>query len=656
MKRTRLLLIMMAGVGISCLGGTAISETLEAISPDGQLKIAIDLANQIAYSVVYKNNEVVHPSPIGMQLESQILGKEAKLIGSETRTVDETIQPVVKEKRAQIRDRFNELTLKFEGDYSLIVRAYDDGVAYRFATNKEGKIKVVAETAEFHFSPEDLVYYPITKSMHTSFESNYSYLPIGEISPDQLAFLPVLAVRKDGVKILITESDLLDYPGMFMVGAEGADPILRGQFAPFPLEETQERDRTLRVTKGADYIADTDGKREFPWRVIVPTDRDASLIENDIVYRLASPCRLDDTAWIKPGKVAWDWWNAVNLYGVNFKAGFNTDTYKYYVDFAAKYGLEYIILDEGWSDTQNLLKLDPALNLRELVEYAKSKNVGVILWCVFLTLDRQLDAALDQFQEMGIKGIKVDFMDRDDQKIVNYYERVAREAAKRKLLVDFHGAYKPTGLQRAYPNLITREGVKGLEYDKWSDHSGPDYTVQLPFIRMVAGPMDYTPGAVLNAAKDCFQPIFNCPMSLGTRAHQMALYVVFESPLQMLADSPSHYLREPEMMEFLSKVPSVWDETRVLDAKVSEYVLLARRLGEEWYIGAITNWTPRSLDLDYSFLGSGSYQAFIYQDGQNADRYGADYLKTIKIVRPDSKSTLDLKPGGGWAARLIPMK
>ncbi len=655
MKRFRQLGLLIVYIAVGCVFCIALSaETYKAVSPNGRLQLTVDLSGELKYSVQYDNKEIINFSPIGLTLEDRDLGKEPKLVRTSTRSVNETIVPVVAEKRSQIPDVFNELTIQFEGDFGLIVRAYDDGVAYRFFTNKEGKIKVVDELANFCFPQDDSVYYPITRSMHTSFESNYSYLSIGKITPNQLAFLPILVDRKDGIKVLITEADLRDYPGMFIVGAEGDEPVLRGTFAAYPLEETQERDRTLRVTKRADYIADTHGTREFPWRVIIATDRDGSLVENDIVYRLAPPCEIADTSWIKPGKVSWDWWNAVNLFGVDFKAGFNTETYKYYVDFAAKYGLEYIILDEGWSNTEDLTQLDPTLNLMELNDYAKNKNVKLVLWCIFLTLDKQLEEALSQFEKWGIAGIKVDFMDRDDQKMVNFYERIVREAAKHHLLVDFHGAYKPTGLRRTYPNLITREGVKGLENNKWSDQPDPEYNVQLPFIRMVAGPMDYTPGATMNASQRDFKAIFDRPMSSGTRAHQMALYVVFESPLQMLADSPSHYLREPVMMEFLSAVPSTWDETHVLDAKVSDYILIARRKGNDWYVGALTDWTPRTLEVDFSFLKDGQYKADIYQDGINADRYGNDCAKVQKTLSSSDKLTIDLKSGGGWAARLTP--
>jgi alpha-glucosidase len=386
--------------------------------------------------------------------------------------------------------------------------------------------------------------------------------------------------------------------------------------------------------------------------VLVVAETDERLLDTDIVYRLASESTLTDTSWIKPGRVAWDWWNANNVFGVPFRAGVNTDTYKHYIDFAAENGLQYVILDEGWYPLGDLLQTVPAIDMPAIMAHAKQKNVGVILWVVWKTLDEQLQPALDLFQKWGVKGIKVDFMQREDQWMVNYYERIAKEAAKRQLLVDFHGAYKPTGLYRTYPHVLTSEGVLGLEQSKWSTFASPDNAVTFPFMRMLAGPVDYTPGAMLNATKSDFAPINNRPMSQGTRCHQLAMYVVFESPLQMLSDSPSNYRKEPESLAFLSAVPTVWDETVVLNAKVGSHILLARRSGKDWYVGGLTNWEARDLDLDLSFLGSGSFEADIYRDGPNADRAGVDYAREQKPVTARDRLRIHLAPGGGLAIRI----
>jgi alpha-glucosidase len=378
---------------------------------------------------------------------------------------------------------------------------------------------------------------------------------------------------------------------------------------------------------------------------------DAELISNQMVFLLAPPLRIENPDWIKPGKVAWDWYNFNNIFGVDFRAGVNTETYKYYIDFASKYGIEYIILDEGWYELGNLLKQTPDMDVAEIIRYGKTKKVEVIPWVVWKTLEDQWDAAFDQFETWGVAGLKVDFMQRDDQEMVNYYWRVAEECAKRKLFVDFHGSYKPSGIRRAYPNVLTREGVRGLEQNKWSTYANPKMAVTIPFIRMLAGPLDYTPGAMLNATKENFAPVFNTPMSMGTRCHQLAMYVVYESPLQMLAESPSHYLREEECMKFLSVVPTVWDTTIVLQGKVGEYVAIARRSGEAWYIGAMTNWDARELQLDLSFLPKGkTYDAVIYEDGINADRYAADYKMKEQKLASGQRLQVNLAPGGGWAA------
>jgi alpha-glucosidase len=435
----------------------------------------------------------------------------------------------------------------------------------------------------------------------------------------------------------------------------GAGPCkLSGVWPPYPAEEKLQRDRDLYVTAVKDYIARTAGTRTFPWRAFVISADDGGLLESTLVYRLGAPNRLTDTEWIKPGKVAWDWWNANNVYGVDFRAGINMETYKYYIDFASKNGLQYVILDEGWYKPGNILDVEPGLDIKALCDYGKSKNVGVILWVVWKTFQDQMDKALDQYSAWGVKGVKVDFMQRDDQKMVNFYYEAAKKSAEHHMLIDFHGAYKPDGFNRTYPNALTREGVKGLENNKWSLDITPKHDVTLPFTRMVSGPMDYTPGSMVNKEQGDFRIVFTRPESQGTRAHMMALYVVFESPLQMLADSPSNYAREQECTDFISKVPVVWDDIKVFQAKVGDYLLLARRSGKEWFVGGLTNWDQRDFDLDLSFLEKGNYSVEIFQDGINADRFGQDYRHTTIEVQQDTKLKIHLAPGGGWAARISP--
>ncbi len=427
---------------------------------------------------------------------------------------------------------------------------------------------------------------------------------------------------------------------------------LKGKFPRVVVKDTLRRDRDLLPVERADYIARTPGKRSFPWRVIAIAPEDKDIITNQMVFLLSEPSRIEDPSWIKPGKVAWDWWNYNNIYGVPFEAGINTETYKYDVDFASAHGIEYIILDEGWYVLGDLTAINPDIDMPALLAHAREKNVGVILWVVWKTLDDQLELVMPMFEAWGVAGLKVDFMQRDDQWMVNYYWRIAEEAAKRKMLVDFHGSYKPAGLHRTWPNVLTREGVRGMEWGKWSDKATPEMAVTLPFIRMWAGPMDYTPGAMLNATKENFRPVMRKPMSQGTRSHQLAMYVVFESPLQMLSDNPTHYLHEEECMEFLLEVPVVWDETLVPDARLGDYVVVARRKGHEWYIGAMTDWDAREVEIDLSFLGDRKYEATIWKDGPNAHRNAQDYVKESIIVDKDTRLKISMAPGGGWAAIL----
>ena len=410
----------------------------------------------------------------------------------------------------------------------------------------------------------------------------------------------------------------------------------------------------LIVKERTDYIAKTEGNRTFPWRILKIATEDAQLLDTDLVYKLSDAHDENiDYSWVKPGKVAWDWWSAINLIGVDFRSGVNTESYKYYIDFAAKNGIEYINLDEGWSDQYDLMKLDDQINLKEIIDYGHEKGVGIILWCVHYPLDEKLDEAMNQFKEMGVKGLKIDFMDRDDQVMVDYYHRIAKAAAEHQLLVNYHGAYKPSGLHRKYPNVINRESVRGLEYNKFSrEGTTPEHAVTIPFIRMAAGPMDYTPGAMTNAQKANFAMSFERPMSQGTRCQQLAMFVVYEAPLQMLSDAPTAYLAEPAILEFIREVPTVWDETVALSGKVGDYVVIARKFGDTWYVAGMTDWDPRTLDVDFSFLKKGKYKAQIFQDGINADRIGNDYTKLEKTIVGGEIQSFKLAPGGGFVMKI----
>ena len=627
------------------------AKTVSLFSPNKKIEVRIKTGSNLTYEIYYAGNKVINTSKISLTINDKVLGKNSKLIKKNIDHISEVLHPVVKQKSAEITNDYQLLTLSFNG-FDVQFAAYNDAVAWRFVTHIPGSAYVNSEIAEFNLGYDAKVWFPEEKSMMTHQERKYIETETYALQKGRFCSPPVL-FDNNSLKIIITESGLKDYAGMY-VESQGKGNF-KAKFAHYPLGtkpvnlSVNSGDRNIPVTKTADYIAAVDGEREFPWRIIAFAENDGDLISNQIVYKLAPKQADMDFSWVKPGKVAWDWWNALNIYGVDFKSGVNTETYKYYIDFASKYGIKYIILDEGWYVLGDLLNIVPEVDIPELVSYGKEKNVDIILWVVWKTLEDQWTKAFNEFENWGIKGIKVDFMQRDDQLMVDYYWRVAEEAAKRKMLVDFHGSYKPSGLRRAYPNVITREGVKGLENDKWSNDVTPKHDVTIPFIRMFAGPMDFTPGAMRNANKGNFKPIFNRPMSQGTRCHQLAMYVVYESPLQMLADCPTHYYEQPEAMEFLSQVPTVWDETKVLDAKVGEYVILARRNGDTWYIGGMTNWDERDITLDLSFLNEGKHNLTLWQDGINADKYAEDFDKTEESVSSSDTLKIHLAPGGGFA-------
>ena len=629
----------------------AAQSTYDLRSPDGRIEVRIRTAGQLRYDLLLKGTAVLENCTLSLDVEHQKLGVEPHVVEAKPSSHDEIVKPVVRQKFANIRDHYNELRLNMEDGYALVFRAYNEGAAYRFETSlREDKAKIYGEEAAFNFSSDFVVYYPQEDSFYSHNERKYLPQHLSEIAPQFIATLPAVVDIGGGAKLAIAESDLDDYPGLWLRGTGGNG--LAATYPQYPLQLVQTSDRDYKPVQTADYIAQTAGRRTFPWRVFGIADHDADLLTNEIVYLLERPSEIQDTSWIKPGKVAWDWWNDWNVDGVDFHAGINTKTYEYYVDFAAKYRIPYIILDDGWYKLGNLLEVTPELNMQELIDYAKQKNVGIILWASWKTLDDQLIPALDQFQKWGVKGIKVDFMQRSDQIMIEYFSRVCREAAKRHMLVDYHGDQKPAVMMRTWPNLINTEGVRGMEWSKWSAESEPKHNVTLPFTRMFLGPMDYTPGAMSNDTRATFRPINSQPMAMGTRCHQLAMYVVYEAPLQMLSDSPSNYLREPEAMEFLGAVPTEWDDTKVLDAKIAEYVVVARRNGKDWYIGAMGDWTPHTLEIDLSFLPDGNFTMDAYHDGVNADRNASDYKKTSTSVNRGTKLKLKLAGGGGWAARI----
>jgi alpha-glucosidase len=636
-----------------CFAATISAKDYKVSSPDGRISVVVTKDEQVRWNVSYDGKEILSSSSIAMELTSGMIPAEKDRIRKGTvKRVKENIVPVVPVKRSEIVSDYNLLELTFSSGAVLEFRAFDDGVAYRFRTMTEGEINVIREISEFKFPAGTKAWYPLEESFMSHNERTFISSSADTITVKHLASLPAL-FQVSGTNLLITESDIEDYPGMWIRG-EGNGKF-RGVWPQYPDKETLREDRNVFVTTTKDYLAVTKGTRSFPWRVFVIAPDDAKLVESELVFKLAQPNKLEDTKWIKPGQVAWDWWNANNIYGVDFRAGINNETYKYYIDFASSNGIEYVILDEGWYKLGNVMEQAPGINVEELCKYAESRNVGVILWVVWNSLWDKIDEALPLWEKWGVKGIKVDFMQRDDQKIVNFYHEAIEKTAKHHMLIDFHGAYKPDGTGRTWPNALTREGVKGMENNKWSRDINPEHDVTLPFTRMVAGPMDYTPGAMVNMDSVNFTPQFTRPESQGTRVHQVALYVIYESPLQMLSDSPSNYQKEQETTDFIVKIPVVWDDIKVLDARIGDWLLLSRRSGKEWFIGAITDWKSRDMDLDLSFLPSGSYRMEIFQDGVNADRHAADYKHMIITVRSGEKMKIHLAPGGGYAARLTPV-
>jgi len=628
-------------------------------SEDGNITLHVSSSKKLVWSVKLKDKQIIAPSAISLQLgNGDVLGDDAKIGSSNIEKIN-TVLTASNYKKAKISDVYNQLTLNCKNDFGIKFRVYNDGVAYRFFTKKKGEIVITNEEANFNFDKDYKAFIPYMwdyregKIFNSSFEALYKETNISKFATDSLAFLPLLVDEGDNNKVVILEADLEDYPGMYL-NMNNTHKGFMGVYAPYPLETKMGGYNNMNIipTKRANYIAKTSGTRNFPWRAVVISQNDKDLLNNDMVQKLAAPSRVTDTSWIKPGQAAWDWWNNWNITHVDFKAGINTPTYKYYIDFAAANKIGYIILDEGWSVGTDLSKVSPAIDLKEIIDYGKQKNVGVILWATWSNIARQMDEIFPQYSKMGVKGFKIDFFDRDDQIVIASTYAIAKKAAEYHLLVDYHGIYKPTGIQKTYPNVIGFEGVKGMENYKWATEDQPRYTVSIPFIRMMAGPMDYTPGAMRNSIKANYHPVSTAPMSMGTRCNQLAMYIIYEAPFQMLADNPTAYMKEQECTDFITSVPTTADETVALDGKVGEFAALARKKGDTWFVGAMTNWDARNMIIDLSFLSKGNYRAVIFRDGINADRDATDYKKeTIKVTSSD-KLKIQLAPGGGWAARI----
>ncbi|HEY0780424.1 MAG TPA: glycoside hydrolase family 97 protein [Gemmatirosa sp.] len=637
--------------------------TYQVTSPDGHLRITLRTGADLTWSVDRDGAPVITPSLLALTLQSgEVLGANPVVRATTPSTGDATLTPVAYQK-ATIRDRYHQLTVTMNAAYGVVLRAYDDGVAYRFVLRRPGEVAIRTETVNFNFADDDTAHVPFVRDIRngdpyiSAQEAHYDVQRLSAIRPDTLSYSPLLVQLPGGARAVVLEADLEAYPGMFLRPNPSTRRGFQGVFAPYPKRE-EERGLNTTVPEREDLIAHVAGTRMLPWRGVAVAARDADLLNNDVVYKLAAPSRVADaTAWVRPGKAAWDWWNDWNLRGVDFVSGINMPTYRYYIDFAAANRLEYFVMDAGWSAGRDLTRTRPGIDLPALIAYAQQKHVGVLLWAAWHDVRGHEDTLFPMYARMGVRGFKIDFFDRDDQKAVESVYHIAERAAANHLLLDLHGMYKPTGLQRTFPNVINSEGVKGMEQVKWTPVDDvPRYDVTAPYVRMLAGPMDYTPGAMRNATRNDFRASNATPMSHGTRTHQLAMYTIFDAPLQMLADSPTNYQAEQESTDFIAKVPTTFDETVPLDGAVGEFVAVARRKDATWYVGAMTNWTPRDLTIALAFLGAGPYQADIVQDGVNVGKDARDYKRVVRRVTASDTLRVHLGEGGGWTARFEPVR
>ena len=639
--KKRLLFLLAISLAVTLRMSAQKVQTLN--SPNGNIRIEVSVGEQLTYSAFYGNEQILKDCPLSLQVGKEEFGTKPKLTGAKQTKIDETIRPVVPLKYAEVPNKANQLRLTFKGGITVDFRAYDNGIAYRFGINKgKGQVEVVNEGVSLSLPEPFMAHVSKTRSFNTSYENPYTHISTSEYnSGDEMTYLPILLESPKGTMVLFSESDVRDYPHLFLKPTDG-----NGFTSAFPKSpETWEPrgDRSWTITKERDCIALTDAQRTLPWRFAV-IGNDATIAANQMEVVLGGKCELDDTSWIKPGQVNWDWWNHWTVWGVDFESGINNDTYKYIIDCASKYGVEYVLLDEGWNKrVEDPFTTRDEIDVKELVEYGAKKNVGIVLWLSWLTVERNMNL-IPFYAKMGVKALKVDFMDHSDQWMVNFYERVARECAKNKLMIDYHGSFKPSGMEQRLPNLISYEGVRGLEQ---GGGCRPENSIWLPFMRNAVGPMDFTPGAMHNAQPEDNRGSGSLPMGGGTRAYQMALYVCFESGVQMLADSPSRYLREDECTRFIASVPTTWEDTRVLAAKAGDYYVVAKRKGGKWFIGAITGNNAQDIDISLDFLGKNGHLTY-FQDGRNAHRIAVDYKRLEQDVTPQTKLRLHLVRNGGW--------
>ena len=625
-------------------------------SPDGRILLEVTAEDHISWTVSLDNSAVIEEAVISMTMDKdRVLGFKPVVKKVKVEQRNEIFEPQIPHRDANIQSNYNEMTLDFKGSYQLVFRVYNDGVAYRFTDLSKKTTEVYSEEMSLHFSEGTSTYFPQEESMYSHNERIYLHKPVDELQLNDFCSLPVM-FENNNAKVLFTEASLHDYPGMFL--RFDGNGVLKAEFPKYVLKAAANQknspDRNQILEEEAEFIAKVSGGRDYPWRVFIIGEDDKVFLESNLVTQLSGRSKITDASWIKPGKVAWDWYNANNIYGVDFEAGINTATYKYYIDFAADNGIEYVILDEGWTkSTTEILEANPEIDIKGLIAYAKDKGVEIILWVLWKPLDENTNEILELYASWGVKGIKVDFMQRSDQYMVRSYETIASKAANLQLMVDYHGAFKPAGIEKVWPNVINYEGVKGNENNKWSADISPEHNVTIPFIRMAAGPMDFTPGAMDNAHAKNYAISFTRPMALGTRCHQLAMYVVYEAPLQMLCESPTRYKKEQESVDFMTSIPTTWDETRAIEAQVADYLLVARRKGKNWYLGGMTDDSPRDFELKLDFLSAGTYTMEIMKDRVNAAHHAQDYKREVIEVNQNTIIPIHMVSGGGWAARIM---
>lgn len=627
-------------------------------SPDSSLRLEINIADKLSYSLYAGQILLESSSSVDLLMaDKQQLSRNIVVTKHKYSKINETIIVPVPYRRKKIVNQYNQLGLIFKKPFSLEFRLYNNGMAYRIATRFKDSIIIVNETALFDIDPASSVWFANMDKRqnvdryHTSFEAIYKEQTLLAIADTMLTFAPATISLPNGYHLSVTDANLFDFPGMFLQKTKTG---LQGVFAPYPLEEKLLEGEFPQyvVTERAGYIAKTKGTRMLPWRVVLVAKNDIYLPENDIVYLLGESSQVSDPSWIKYGKGTDEWITGINLFNVPFVAGINTATYKYYIDFAKRFGFDQVMLDAGWSDGNDLFKVNPDLDMNALTAYAKKNNVRLMLWTLYSTLDKQLDSALSQFNKWGVESIMTDFMDRDDQVMVNFYHRIAKACANHKITVMFHGAYPPKGFNRTWPNAITHEGVLGSEWNIWSDLATPLHNVAIAYTRMLAGPLDYEPGLLLNAQKDQFRPIGKNPMSQGTRCHQLAMFVVYDSPLQIFSGNISQGLKEPGFMELLGSIPTTWDETKILQGKIGEFIITARQKGNNWFIAGLNGTDAKEISLPLNFIDKGNYKIIICRDGLNANNYGSDYEINESLWENNQPINIFMAAGGGFLIKI----